>query len=715
MTHTTTLLKILITLFFLSGLQAIAQTNSIPNSFRSRELAVFPQSVEKGDLVILDEKNEIEIIDDRATYMWWRFNKDVKILIKSPKGVSQLSEVIIPENYDPTYKAHFPPFRNYGYRFSRINLIDYKATVMRQNGDSIPLMNQPVIREDSMLMLEEEYFGLYKSYVFPLQGLEPGDVLHLRYAYEVPAIDNMAYLMSFRIFFHSAWPKLSYSLKLSYHKELFMEMNQLNGALPSLVTMEGKTIVRHWTTDSLTGCLDEAGSHPYKELPHIIFTPKPYDFWYYTVPKSFEPRFIPAYVVMTSFREEWHPAITLSSVQEINTRQYIPIRNFIDEQARGLDRNQQKPAIMERIHHTIVDEFAYTEDYEYITRERLRDPEIGDQVGNRTLTDLARNDLYLALILAQQLNYCTTYLSDHRSGEISDYYFAPMRDNDFLYTVFFGGDTVHWYYPKKSRFGYYQDEIPFYYENTAARLVHLSDYLKKDERMKEEFVKIVFPASPLSYNSRKSHVMVAIDLETGTADFAAKVELSGQFSTMTRGLYLHDYRHPQIDQIYHRRIWDISDGTTLLHHEADIRTKEPPFTTTVTAAYTASDLISQSGDTVRLNLANWFHHVIPEVFDPDLRMTVYHPDFAYKDSYSYLLTFSHPVRLTGHLASVEKAGDPFMMTISMQQLDPFTLKMDSFLSVFNAVSPQEAPALSEVFDMLRELNSSGIVELVLQN
>jgi len=690
----------------------VAQDSKITTALRSREKAVFKENQNLSDLVILDEQHEIEIIDQRAGFMWFKFTKDQRIQIQTKKGLSRISCFKLPEPYDPTYIAHFPPIRNYRQLFSRIKDITFSVTVTKSDGRQQILNVFPEILEDSVMMLEEEYFGVYKEYLYQLRDIEVGDILNIHYSFQIPNKDNMAQMMSFRQFLHSADPKVKSRFSLIHHKELFLEINYLNGAEPDTIFVSDRKKHYVWTRDSLAGCLNEIGNQPYMELPNIVFTAKPYDFWYYTVPKSFEPRFIPNYVTMADHREEHHLAITLSTGQKVNTSQYIQIRNFVNKQSRGLNPVKDRIEIMKRVHHEIVDHFDYRDNIEFMTREDIRDPEIGDQIGSRTLTDLARNDLYLALILTQNLNYCTTYLSDNRSGELSEFYFAPIRDNDFIYTVFYGNDSVHWYYPKKSRFGYYQDELPFYYENTNAQLVHVSNYYKKDERMDEEFMKIVFPASPLSYNSRRSNVMASVNLNDLSLRFDAQVSLSGQFSTMTRGLYLYDYHHPTIDRKYHQKIWEIHPDVEVLKQDVSVKSNEAPFTTLVNASYTSNELLKESGDTLVLNLNNWFNHLIPDHFDAATRVCTYHPDFAFKDSYSYLLRFSEDVKLLNQPEPIDINGDQMMMTIEMQQLDPSTIKLDSYLSLFGDIAPTDSELLEQFFDHLSKLNQSTSLKFV---
>ena len=660
------------------------------------------------DLVILDEANSIIIADDGMEYMWYTIGKSCKYLIKTQKGAEKISEIILPETFDPVYITHFPKERNYSHVYSRMKCDFFRIKIESPNHAVIEKKLKPEPEEIKMMMVDKEYYGTYYKFHYSLPDLKPGDTLTIEYQYDMPYSENFLRLSSFRAFFHSDIFKEKYQLSLSYHPELYFRIATPNGGEPDTLITSAKSLKYIWTRENLPGCINEAGSRPFLTLPHVIFSPMPYDL-YYTVPKSFEPRFIPFYVLFAQHREEKHPAITLSVTQEVNNRDYIPIRQFISEQSEGLGAEHTRKDLMKQMHQTIADEFGYNDNLVFFKRIDIRDPRIGDQISNRALMDLCRNDLYAALALSLNLYYFTGYLCDNRSGEMSDDYFEPMYDNDFLYVAFFSEDDIGFFYPKHNRFGYYMNELPFYFESSRTQLVHLSDYMKKDQPTFEGFRHVYTPKSPAVSNIRNSRVDVSVGLENLSAAFEAEVYLSGQFSTMTRGLYLYDHKQEKVNNLYNRKVWELNDGVKLISQSAEIRSKEAPFTAKINVNYQADSIITKKEGIYGIDLSNWFNHIIYEGFSASERQLDFYSDFAHRDSYHYTLSFDRDIRLKTQFDPVSINTDFANLNIVIDQLSPNSLKIESIFSIDSRIEAGRTALLEEIYGRISELNQ-GLIE-----
>lgn len=666
------------------------------------------QSFAKEELVILNEQNEIKITDEREDFMWFHFSKKVSYLIAGEMGIAQVSNFTLPEKLDPVYISHFPKERNFQHVYSKMKVNSFKAKVVTKEGESYEVVVEEDVEEIQMLMMDVEYYGQFKKFKYHIPDLKVGDKLTIEYNYMLPYNSNITRLSSFRIFLHSNIIKENYQLKISYDKGLIMDFDFLNNADPNTADTIGGTVVYQWEKENLAGCIFEPGSRPYLDLPHIIFSAKPYDL-YYTVPKSFEERFTPFYVVYARLREERHPALMLSIFQGVNTKQYFQIRRFVEKETSGMEDDSTAYERMKKMHQTITDDFRYADDLDYFTRENLQDPKIGDQIGNTTLKDLSRNDLYLSLMLSLKMNYFTTYLSDNRSGVMSESYFKPMYDNDMLYSAYISDSNFSFVYPKRARYGYYMNEVPFYFENTRARIIHLSDYLKKEGMMNESFRQFIMPASSVSNNIRKSKVAVNVNLEDLSTTFKAQVYLSGQFSTMTRGLYLYDYEHEKINDFYNRKIWDLNEDIVVQNQETEIVTKDYPFTTQVKAQYKSDKLISKEGDIYTLDLSSWFNHIIYENFSSENRQMDFYPDFTNRDSYLYYIQFDKNVKIEKFVESIEINNGVVNMVIDVKQISPNSIKIESFFAITGMVEVDKMKDLEDIYRKLQELNSSKLV------
>ena len=670
--------------------------------------------IDAEDLIIIDESIDINIVDDRIDFMTYFISKEVSYKILSDKGIERISRIVLPEKLDPTYIFHAPKERNYSHVYSRMECEYFRGTIASEDGTSREFNLKPEIQEIKMMMKDVEYLGIYKKFIYQIEDLKVGDILTVKYKYKVPYQDSFYQLSCFRIFFNSDIPKQNYQLNISHNPELFFQTEYMNSTQPDTIIKTEKSTSYQWKRNDLFGCIDEPGARPYLSLPHVTFSPMSYDL-YYTVGRSFEPRFTPFYTLYAMAREERHKPITLSVIQGVNTSQYLQIRRFVKQQSEEFKDDTLGIRKMQKIHQTITDEFSYRDNMEFFTREDTRDPKLGDQIGSKILRDLSRNDLYLAMMLELDLNYCTTYLSDNRTGVMSDNFFSPMYDSDFLYSSFYSNGEVSFFYPKRARYGYYMNELPFYFENTRARVVHLTDYIKREGMINEEFIQVYTPISPGSSNIRNTRIAVNIDLEKLTTEFNTQVYLSGQFSTMTRGLYQYDHLQEKVNPLYNKKVWEINSQVELNNHDISIETKEPPFTARVKAKYLADDLIAKDDKIYSLSLENWFNHIISTDLSAKNRQMDYYPDFSNRDSYIYFIKFDQEIELSEKFTPITVTTDHINLNIQIDQLDSKSIKIESFFALTGIIELDEIQELEKAFSEIAKLNKSTLLFQVTSN
>ena len=100
------------------------------------------------------------------------------------------------------------------------------------------------------------------------------------------------------------------------------------------------------------------------------------------------------------------------------------------------------------------------------------------------------------------------------------------------------------------------------------------------------------------------------NLDNKTVLFNGLVSLTGQFSTMTRGLYLYDFVEPGINPLYGKKVWDLNDEVKVNSNSIDIKSKEAPYTTVIKASYQADNIVNVQGNKAHISLKNWFNHII---------------------------------------------------------------------------------------------------------
>jgi len=697
--------KIYIFLFIFTLIQIPALFGgSIENAFNNN----ISDSLKK-DAVIISENNTIEVIGKKSDFINFSITKKIKIKILTLSGVERFSKFTLPEEFDPSYISHFPPDRNYTYVFSNLKCTYFKATAITKNGEKKDIKIINTIEPVKMVVVEKNKYGNFNKYVYKIDNLNIGDEVSIEYNYFIPYLDNFGVLSSFRIFFNSDILKENYQLTISHSSELNVNINYHNNANPDSTKILNNTKVYYWNKNKLNGCIHEDGSRPYLSLPYVIFTIKPYELLY-TLYGSFEEKYIPFYALYSHIREKNHVAIMASIQQGVNTKELRQIAEFVKTETEDIKNDSLGYLKLMKIHNKIADEFKFENDIAYFKDIDNFDPKMGQDINSKVIRDICRYDIYVALILKLELNYFTAYVCDKRMGEINDQYFSPMFDSDYLFAVTLKNHLIQYLYPKKANFGFYLNELPFYFENTYTRLVILSDYSPHKEAINERIRLRKLPNSKINDNVRKSNILVKINLDSLSSIFNAKINLSGQYSTLTRGLYQCNYKDETINKLYNKKISELNDQVKIISQETKVTNKEFPFQAVVNTRYYSNNLLKKNGDTISLNLNKWFNHIIYNDLDINNRKLDFYPDFCGKDSYVYYIQFNKNIKLISTFDTTEIKNEFGELTISIEQVSPDAVKISSFFVTTNdGITAGKIIKVKEIYNKIQELNNSFLL------
>ena len=284
--------------------------------------------------IIINENNSIDIIGRKSAYIIYSITKKMKIRILDSTGIGRYSKITLPETFDPTYISHFPKDRNYTYVFSKLNCNYFKATITTKDGEIKKAKIIKTIEQIKMVMVEMNVYGDFEKYNYQIDNLSIGDEVTIEYNYDINYLDNFAKLSSFRIFFNNNLYKENYHLTISHHSDLNIKIAYKNNASPdSVVNIDNKKTY-YWNKRNLYGCINEVGSRPYLSLPYLIFSITP-DEMLYTLPYSFDEKYIPFYSLYSYQREKNHLGIAKSVSQGVKTKQYMQIDKFISKETQG--------------------------------------------------------------------------------------------------------------------------------------------------------------------------------------------------------------------------------------------------------------------------------------------------------------------------------------------------------------------------------------------
>ena len=630
--------------------------------------------------------------------------------INDLKGVERFSKISLPETFDPTYFAHFSKIRNYQYALSEVKILSFSANKITKSGVKLPINYKDKYRAIVMERGDDQAGG-YDLWDYTTTEINVGDEIEIVYSYTVPFDINFYNFISFRIFFHKNIDIKEYTLELAHHPSLNINVEEKNGASPdSIYELENQYTYR-WSRKNLKGCIDEVGGRAYTQLPFIVMAILPIDL-YYKVPDSFKEKYIPTYAFFASRRENAHMTTKMSIDQGLRTADLGKLYSYIDSHSSKFPDDENGYQSLKSIHTDITDRFTYDNDKESLFGIDNRKDRLGAFIDQGVVREINRYSNYIAITRKLGLHYFTSYLCDVRTGELSGNFYTPMLHSDYLIAVVLKDYHLQYIYPKNSNFGYYINEIPFYFENAKSRLIQPLDYLVVNRQIEEEAKEVRIFSSTENENIRRANVLVKVDLDKSSLAFQAKIDLTGQFSTITRGIYQKNVKNQYVNKIYNEKLWSFDKDIEVQSEKFVMKDNQFPFQANINAQYSGAHLMKKDGDDYTINMKNWFNHVIYENFQAKDRQLDFYADFKSKDSYVYYFQFSKDVQLTSVESNVNIENEYGIYNFSVTQINPTTIKVSSFYEV-NSTSIA-ASKTKMVEDIFTAIEKSNLMELRFQ-
>jgi hypothetical protein len=633
----------------------------------------------KNETYILNEESRIDVMGKKTSFISIKISKKVRVKIKDEQGLKRFSNITLPETFDPTYFAHFSRVRNYQFALSELKIISFNAFKKNASGQDVPLDYKGKYK--SILMERgDDQGGNYDTWEYKTDELSVGDELLIEYEYTIPFDNNFYNFLSSRVFFHDNLLKEKYSLKLTHYPSLNVDVEILNGATADSVYNNNGQYTYKWERSNLMGCVDEVGARPYTQLPHIVFAVLPLDL-IYKVPDSFKEKYIPTYAFFASRREDGHMVVKMSMDQGVRTTDLDKFYKYVDGHSSQFSVDDNGYQALKSIHTDITERFTYDNDRDNIYGNDNRKDRLGTFLDQGVVRETNRYTNYVAIARRLKLHYFTSYLSDIRTGELGGNFYTPMLHSDYLIAVVLKDYHLQYIYPKNSNFGYYINELPFYFENAKSRLIQPLDYLVVNVELEEKEREVTIFSSTEDENIRRTNVLVKVDLANSTLDFQAKIDLTGQFSTITRGIYQKDVKSPKVNKLYNEKLWSFDDAITLKSQKFVMKDKQFPYQANINAEFSGSHLIQKNGNNYAIDMANWFQHVIYENMKTEERHLDFYSDFKAKDSYVYYFQFAGDVSLKSTSNNVSITNEYGVYNFTIDQINPKTIKVTSFYEV----------------------------------
>lgn len=727
------------------------------------------------DAVILDEKTEIEIFSQKdVAFNNFEFNtsvkKHVRIKFLTQKGIDTYSSIWLPDCFDPSGDYADVPMKDrnkiHRPKTSITGIADISGRVIKPDGKITSTtfkqqkeeerfifydhagtydMGDPnnilmdIYRSNSNLqtMSTKEYehflvprYLLQKDYIdimlsqpvhafqFKLENLQPGDEVELVYSYKTLTANN-------RIFFNNALPKQNFDLSISYASNEVYMFDFFNGANPDISPdAENNNRLRtyNWKRKYVEAYTFEDGSRPHLELPFVSYYYHYRDFGKMTSTGDYEKLY--PYVWEAYYRKyvnyiEKGFKRGYSSDGKLAKRFFtrpdkntLALNRFFESRTEGVADTFFLKQMM-NVHDFITDSFTYNDDKKWLEGESFRLMHLGDAVGDQVLHNISRTRLYFEMASRLRDDFFITMLCDKRVEALDANKYKPLISWRYFYVVPFKG-SYFYFYPKHDRYGYHTNEMPFFYENNVSFLIPQA---VPDSGSWHNFAIISFPltvtpSSSVADNVRNTNVLVNISTTDLKANFDAKVELKGQYSTLTRGYYKYSSTDPTLNENYFRQVWEIPGCAKPDSLQFTNESKEFPFTFNISCTYRSDKFISKNVDgSYALDLTGLAKYIIDEKLDSTKRLTNFYPDFMGQDSYKYFLKFDKDVALlNAQEINFEEKNSFGALRINIVNAQPNIIMLETkFVVNSEKVENEKFSDVVRLFNAVEKLNTQKLV------
>ena len=639
--------------------------------------------------------------------------KHLRIKFLTQQGIKKYSTIVLPESFDPSsdWSTVRPENRDSIYRpKGEFECIRYfAARILKPDGK----ITAAIIDETTQLETNRHSRVTSKLYnwIFRVINLEPDDELEIDYSYE----GAFNYDPSTRIFFNGDLPKQNFDLTFRYPELDYYVLTYANGATPYDSIMETKTKPKYteyyFSKKNLPGGLREVGGRPYLQYPYITYYLHKRDFGLVDPKTKFIYKPLPypwSYVMLPLVGYQYENLKLHLSKMDNATRE---LNTFLETEKDKV-KDTSLAVIMSEVQHTIADDFDYQQDMEYYEGDGKSLERLGSYLEKKTLREISRQRIYDELMLRLDKDYFSCLFCDKRISDIDINEYKNSTSFRTGFAVPFRQSFIY-LYPKSYRFGYEANELPFYYEDINTILIPRHELSEK----KFDFVPVVnftftkTPFSGIKDNIRITSALVNVSLDSLSLSFNARIKLSGQFSTLTRGYYKYGDRDTTLNPAYFNTIASVADDVKHLQVNVTGTSRQFPYDASVSINMSNHTAIRKERDDVfSIDLDGWFNNVIDEDFSSVNRHLDYYPDFQFQDSHKYMIKFDRKVQLLNGEQFQKNISNGFAdYTIGIsQQGDEGVLIETSYI-----VKPEFAPMahakdVQDVFDAIKKLNHSAL-------
>ena len=640
--------------------------------------------------------------------------KHMRIKFLTQKGIDKYSKIILPESFDPAsdYYNVRPENRNNILRpFGEFECVKFfAARIIKPNGT----IKKAIVSENT---IEQTFNGTiivkkFYNWIFQLNNLEIGDEVELDYSYE--GVYNFG--ASNRIFFNSDIPIQSLDFTFRYPEKQLFIISYHNGAFAkdsTMVTASNPHYTEYYFhLENLQGCINESGARPYKQLPFITFYEHLRDFGIINPTTKYIQTPLPypwTYVMLPYAGYKYENPKLRTGRTDITTT----VLNKLTEEETKKAGDSTSCSVVSELQRDLAENYIFKNDLGYYLGEAEDIEHLGKNIEDKTFRQMSRMRLYDEIMTRLDKLYYHSLLTDKRISEIDINHFETLIASRLSIAIPYNGYILH-FYPKSYRFGYEPNELPFYYEDTYSILTPQNEQaLKKFDLIPQvEFKFIKTPISNKESNFRNTFCKIDISLDSSNVNVKAKIHLSGQFSTMTRGFYKYGSVDTTMNSSYYKIISLTADAKSKVVSNISNVGKKFPFETTVNQEFTLNKRLKKNSEKdFTLDLKNLFNYIIEEEFNSKNRHLDYYPDFQSQDIHRFFIHFDHPVTVTNILDFNKKINNYFSnYEVNVSQPTEKDILIEcSYIVKALVVPASKAYDVEVIFNAIHSINNSALM------
>lgn len=590
--------------------------------------------------------SDLVILSDNVEFIFYslsneKITRNIKYKINTAKGLQQLKHFTTPETFDYGYDAQlFRQSRRARIKTPYIKEYTMKLFAARKfSHGRWSNINVKDTYEQIRWITSSGEFANEDLLVMQLGSLAIGDVVEIYYE----ASFNSYYGTNI-FYFNGAIPKINCEYSFVYRtNQIFKDASFI---LP--VNIDSMNIrssrVNYKDYEEVTTKIQlknlKANNYPLNsfesgKMPHVCA-----DFSFYRASVIFNNDHFSFVTAYKPKNFEWVVSLdtSVSHQSKIYDKQYGLLRKF-GASLPPVGTDSQNVLFLHAMCDTL-NSFRYISPNQLFYNEsNIYELYSGDHLLKRRLAGHTMWKLYIDILRTNNLFFYLVNIQDKRFGEHSLKQRAHQGYERNLIALPDKNSYVY-FMPRTGGLKYHLNELPFYFEGALAALNPMNFQESTENKDSKVFKIIKTHYGTYNENTRTENAVAKINLDSLVAHFNIKESLSGQFSTVLRPLYLNESIDSSVAPHYFKRCTDKPNASGK-KIKLSSKITDYPFRYSFNCATNL-----KFNDSLKIQLTNWFSFVLDKSTITETPNQDYYFDFAFSDTYNFLLNFNKPVSIS---------------------------------------------------------------------